>query len=110
MPSMPQPVGHDQDNSATDEVVLGVDTYKDVHVAAVLTTLGVLLSKQELPGHRGWLPGVAGLGGHVRGAAAGRSGVHRPLTVRRWPGTCGRGGVEVIEVNQVRQGHPPPTR
>jgi transposase len=26
--------------------------------------------------------------------------VHRPLTVQHWPGTCGRGGVTVIEVNQ----------
>jgi hypothetical protein len=46
---MPQPVGHDQDNGAAEEVVLGVDTHKDVHVVAVLTTLGVLLSTKNFP-------------------------------------------------------------
>jgi transposase len=32
-----------------EEVVLGVDTHKDVHVAAVITILGALLAHQEFP-------------------------------------------------------------
>jgi hypothetical protein len=63
MSSMPQPLSEDQDDSATDEVILGVDTHSDVHVAAVITALGVLLRHRQLPGHRGGLSGVGGLGG-----------------------------------------------
>jgi hypothetical protein len=33
MPSMPQPVTGNQDDSAANEVILGVDTHNDVHVA-----------------------------------------------------------------------------
>jgi hypothetical protein len=40
MPSMPQPVSDDQDSSAAKEVILGVDTHNDVHVAAVIIALG----------------------------------------------------------------------
>ena len=32
-----------------EDVILGVDTHKDVHVAAVLTALGALLAHQEFP-------------------------------------------------------------
>lgn len=35
--------------SDPDEVVLGVDTHKDLHVAAVLSTLGVLLATSSFP-------------------------------------------------------------
>jgi transposase len=42
--SMPQP-----ERSDPAEVVLAVDTHKDVHVAAVLTTLGVLLATSSFP-------------------------------------------------------------
>lgn len=44
MSSMPQPT-----SSELAEVVLGIDTHKDVHVAAVLTTLGVLLATSTFP-------------------------------------------------------------
>lgn len=44
MSSMPDPKPSDP-----DEVVLGVDTHKDVHVAAVLTSLGVLLATSSFP-------------------------------------------------------------
>jgi transposase len=44
MSSMPPP-----NPSDPDEVVLGVDTHKDVHVAAVLTSLGVLLASCSFP-------------------------------------------------------------
>ncbi|OIK02825.1 hypothetical protein BIV25_01045 [Streptomyces sp. MUSC 14] len=32
-----------------EDVILGVDTHKDVHVAAVVTALGALLAHQEFP-------------------------------------------------------------
>jgi transposase len=48
------------------EVVLGVDTHKDVHVAAVLTTLGVLLATSTFPttaaGYRRLLAWARGFG------------------------------------------------
>jgi transposase len=44
MPSM-----HPPEPSDSDDVVLGVDTHKDAHVAAVLTALGVLLATKSFP-------------------------------------------------------------
>jgi hypothetical protein len=42
------PVPADQDdNSAANEIALGVDTHSDRHVAAVLTTLGTRLSSKS---------------------------------------------------------------
>jgi hypothetical protein len=49
MPSMPQSSVLSQASSDPDEVVVGVDTYKDVHVAAVLTALGVLRETKTFP-------------------------------------------------------------
>jgi len=52
MPSMPRLARHDQPHhheGPTDEVVLGVDTHKDVHVAAVITVLGALLASTTFP-------------------------------------------------------------
>ncbi len=46
-PSMPAP---DEDrHSDAETIVLGVDTHKDVHVAAVLTVAGVLLGRAAFP-------------------------------------------------------------
>ncbi len=39
----------DQDDSAADEAILGVDTHSDVHVAAVITALGVLVGTALFP-------------------------------------------------------------
>jgi transposase len=47
--SMPQPIHHDQNDNAAGEVVLGVDTHKDLHAAAVINSLGVLLSSKMFP-------------------------------------------------------------
>ncbi|MGH3840729.1 MAG: hypothetical protein ACRDS0_04660 [Pseudonocardiaceae bacterium] len=55
----------------------------------VLTTLGVRLSSNNFPVNRRRLPGIAGLGGQVRDAAAGRGGIHRLLRAAapfRWRG------------------------
>ncbi|MEV6841522.1 hypothetical protein AB0N17_44985 [Streptomyces sp. NPDC051133] len=47
---MPQPTLPAQPVQASaKEVILGVDTHKDVHVAAVITTLGASLAHQEFP-------------------------------------------------------------
>jgi hypothetical protein len=50
MSSMPQPFSEDQDDSAVNEVILGVDTHSDMHVAAVITALGVLVGTAGFPG------------------------------------------------------------
>jgi transposase len=46
---MPQPIHHDQDDNTASEVILGVDTHKDLHAAAVINPLGVLLSSEMFP-------------------------------------------------------------
>ncbi|WP_432190226.1 IS110 family transposase [Streptomyces sp. Tue6028] len=48
--SLPKPTlpAH-QDEPPAEDVILGVDTHKDVHLAAVITVLGVLLAHQEFP-------------------------------------------------------------
>ena len=47
MTSIPQPVPSAQDSPA--QVVLGVDTHRDIHVAAVASALGVLLDSKSFP-------------------------------------------------------------
>ena len=49
--SMPQPTLPAQRVPApvAEDVILGVDTHKDVHVAAVITALGASLAQQAFP-------------------------------------------------------------
>lgn len=99
MPSMPQPVEDDQDSSSTEDIILGVDTHKDLHVAAVITSLGCATGNHDVPGHRGWLPGVTGLGGHIRvlrRAGVECTGSYGAALARHLRAA----GIEVIEVNQ----------
>ena len=71
MPSMPDPTATGQTRRpGGEQVILGVDTHKDVHVAAVITVLGVLLASAEFPDHRGRLPAAAGLGARLRACCA----------------------------------------
>jgi transposase len=49
MSSMPVQVVPSQSDSAVHEVVLGVDTHKELHAAAVITSLGVLLAARTFP-------------------------------------------------------------
>lgn len=97
--SMPEPVHHDQDDNAAGEVILGVDTHKDLHAAAVISPLGVLLSSETFPATEagyGELLAWAGRFGPVRRAGVECTGSYgaglaRYLATQR---------VAVVEVNQ----------
>ena len=98
MSSMPQLVSGDQDDSAADEVIVGVDTHSDVHVAAVITALGVLLDTAHFPataaGYRA-LVGWVGSFGVLRRAGVEGTGSYGAALARHLRAA----GVEVIEVN-----------
>jgi transposase len=49
MPSMPHPRPNGQPDPDTEQIILGVDTHKDIHVAALITTLGVQLADATFP-------------------------------------------------------------
>jgi transposase len=98
MLSMPQPVSGDQDDSAANEVILGVDTHNDVHAAAVITAQGVLLANRNFPatgaGYRalvGWVDTL----GILRRAGVEGTGSYGAALARHLRAA----GVEVIEVN-----------
>jgi transposase len=95
---MPQPVSDDQDASTASEVILGVDTHKDRHVAVVLTPLGVRLSSDNFPvtaaGYRALLAWV-GTFGILRRAGVEGTGSYGAALARHLRAA----GVEVIEVN-----------
>jgi transposase len=102
MPSMPRLARHDQhhhNEGPTDEVVLGVDTHKDVHVAAVITVLGALLASTTFPttaaGYRD-LVAWAHTFGTLRRAGVECTGSYGAALTRH----LRTQGVEVIEVNQ----------
>ena len=66
MPRMPQATEPSQDHTGSDEVIVGVDIHKDVHVAAVISVLGVLLGTASFPatatGYRQLLGWASGFG------------------------------------------------
>jgi transposase len=99
MSSMPQSLVLSQASSDPDEVVVGVDTHKDVHVAAVLTALGVLQETRTFPataaGYRALLAWV-GTFGILRRAGVECTGSYGAALAR----SLRAAGVEVIEVNQ----------
>ena len=100
MTSMPQPVGDDQDSSrSTEEIILGVDTHKDLHVAAVITALGVLRDTKTFPASAAGydaLLGWAGTFGILRRAGVECTGSYGAALARH----LRQAGIEVIEVNQ----------
>ena len=49
MASMPHPSPDGQFDLDTEQIILGVDTHKDVHVAALITTLGVQVADATFP-------------------------------------------------------------
>src|SRR5437764_162819 len=104
MPSMPPLVSGDQDDSAANEVILGVDTPHDVHVAAVITALGVLLGTAQFPttaaGYQalvGWVDSF----GMLRRAGVEGTGSYGAALTRHLRAA----GVEVIEVNAPDKPH-----
>ncbi|MGY1452261.1 IS110 family RNA-guided transposase [Streptomyces sp. SS8] len=82
-----------------EDVILGVDTHKDVHVAAVVTVLGALLTHQEFPataaGYR-WLLAWACTFGALRRAGVECTGSYGAALAR----FLRHENVQVIEVNQ----------
>ncbi|MFE3000843.1 IS110 family transposase [Nocardia sp. NPDC059246] len=82
-----------------EEVVLGVDTHKDFHVAAVVTVLGALLGSKTFPtttaGYRALLKWAQAFG-PVRRAGVECTGSYGAALARH----LGSTGVMVLEVNQ----------
>jgi transposase len=101
VPSMPQPAQSDQDDIATaiGEVVLGVDTHKDVHVAAVITGVGALLASRSFPttatSYRKLLVWARTFGA-LRRAGVECTGSYGAALARQLRAA----GIEVVEVNQ----------
>ncbi|MFC4613085.1 IS110 family transposase, partial [Streptomyces maoxianensis] len=82
-----------------DEVVLGVDTHKDVHVAAVVTVVGLVLASSSFPATAagyGQLLGWARRYGDVRRAGVEGTGSYGAALAR----FLRREGVEIAEVNR----------
>ncbi|MGY5125144.1 IS110 family transposase [Streptomyces nigrescens] len=83
----------------TGEVILGVDTHRDTHVAAVLSPLGAVFDTEEFPasaaGYRGLLAWAGALGTVWRAGVEGTGSFGAALS--RYLLTQ---GVEVFEVNR----------
>ncbi|MEU7748143.1 IS110 family transposase [Nonomuraea sp. NPDC049158] len=81
------------------EVIVGVDTHKDFHVAAVITALGGLLGSKTFPttvaGYRDLLEWVRSFG-HVHRAGVECTGSYGAALARHLSAS----GIEVVEVNQ----------
>ncbi len=96
---MPQSIQDDQDDNAASEVILGVDTHKDLHAAAVINPLGVLLSSKNFPttaaGYQALLVWAKTFG-TLRRAGVECTGSYGAALARHLHAA----GIEVIEVNQ----------
>jgi transposase len=94
----------DQDNASIEEVILGVDTHKDIHVAVVISGVGVLLDSRDFPttatGYRELLRWARAHGAvqraGVEGTASYGAALARMLHCE---------GILVIEVNQPDKAH-----
>jgi transposase len=99
MPSMPQPSLDRQANPHTEQIILGVDTHKDIHVAALITTLGVQLADATFPtttaGYRRLLTWARSFGALRCAGVEGTGSYGAALT-----GCLRRNGITVIEVNR----------
>jgi transposase len=96
---MPQPGEDDQNSSHAEEIILGVDTHKDVHVAAVITSLGALRETTTFPataaGYQALLA-WAGTFGVLRRAGGEGTGSYGAALARHLRAA----DIEVIGVNQ----------
>ena len=94
--------------TSDDQVVLGVDTHKDVHVAVVLSIVGVRLAAREFPttrtGYRAMLTWARSFGPLHRAGVEGTGSYGAALTR-----LLRAEGVHVIEVNRLAAatGQPP---
>jgi transposase len=99
MPSMTDPHPNDQAPGDEEQIILGVDTHKDIHVAAVITTLGVQLGTAEFAttqvGYRRLLTWARGMGVLRRAGVEGTGSYGAALT--RY---LRRHDVSVVEVNR----------
>jgi transposase len=99
VPSMPQPAQPDHDTIATGEVILGVDTHKDRHVAAVIGALGAVAASRSFPttmaGYQQLLAWARTFG-TLRRAGVECTGSYGAALTRHLRAA----GVNVIEVNQ----------
>jgi transposase len=91
VPRMSQATQPSQAHTDSEEVIVGVDTHKDVHVAAVISVLGVLLGTASFPTTAAGYRAVARLGRRFRDTAPGRGGVHRLLRGSVKQVSAGRG-------------------
>ncbi|KQV16909.1 transposase [Kitasatospora sp. Root187] len=97
---MPQPTLTAQHvPTPAEDVILGVDTHKDIHVAAVITTLGASLAHQEFPttavGYRQLISWARSFG-VIRRAGVECTGSYGVALTR----ALHREDIEVVEVNQ----------
>jgi len=100
MPQAPEPSPIGNEHAEDDaEVILGVDTHKEVHVAAVLSDRGALLGTRSFPatasGYQQLLDWATGFG-TVRRAGVECTGSYGAALTRH----LATAHVEVIEVNQ----------
>lgn len=101
MPSITHDLHTCHDSAATGEgeVILGVDTHKDVHAAAVVTVLGVVLDGRAFPttadGYRQLVAWARSFGA-LRRAGVECTGSYGAALTRY----LNAEGIEVIEVNQ----------
>jgi transposase len=99
VPSMPQPAQPDHNTSPTDEVILGVDTHKDLHVAAVITAVGAVAASRSFPttmaGYQQLLAWACTFG-TLRRAGVECTGSYGAALTRHLQAA----GITVIEVNQ----------
>jgi transposase len=99
MTSMTQPCGDSQNNPAREDIILGVDTHKDTHVASVITMLGVLKATAAFPtttaGYRDLLGWARSLGVVHRAGVEGTGSYGAALT--RY---LRRHDITVVEVNR----------
>jgi transposase len=95
---MPQATEPSQVHTGSEEIIVGVDTHKDVHVAAVISVLGVLLGTARFPttaaGYRQLLSWARGLG-TLRRAGVEYTGSYGAALTRYLLAA----GLEVVEVN-----------
>jgi transposase len=98
MPSMPQSTQPSHDDLDDEQVVLGVDTHKDMHVAAVVTVLGSVQDRRCFPtttvGYQQLLTWAGAFGRLRRAGVEGTSSYGAALTRHLLAA-----GVQVIEVN-----------